>query len=226
MADRIFVFANNPGFIRTVLEVNIPYPRNTQDPAFRDIVDQIYTLMTTPIGTPMAAVAPKFKIIDLAYRLPDVGISELTGFIETLASPEYSGKKAGLQELAEALHFEIDDLFPITEALEILRFAHVSQGDIELTVSGRAFSDADILARKKIFAERLLQYVPIAQFIRNYLDQASDHEVLETVFLKELEKTLSKQAAEEVLKVVIAWGRYAEIFAYDYDSGVLSLENP
>jgi len=25
---------------------------------------------------------------------------------------------------------------------------------------------------------------------------------------------------------VINWGRYAELFAYDYDRGVLSLENP
>jgi NitT/TauT family transport system ATP-binding protein len=25
---------------------------------------------------------------------------------------------------------------------------------------------------------------------------------------------------------VINWGRYAELFAYDYDRGTLSLENP
>ena len=86
--------------------------------------------------------------------------------------------------------------------------------------------DADILSRKKIFADHLIQFVPIARFIRNYLDEETDHRVMETVFLKELEKKLSKEAAEEVLKVVIAWGRYAEIFAYDYDTGVLSLENP
>ena len=29
-----------------------------------------------------------------------------------------------------------------------------------------------------------------------------------------------------MLETVINWGRYAELFAYDYDSGVLSLENP
>lgn len=226
MADRIFIFANNPGFIRSVLEVKIPHPRNTQDAAFRDIVDQIYTVMTTPIGAPITAVTPKFRTIDVGYRIPDVGVSELTGFIETLVAPEYANKKVGLQELAEELHFEIDDLFPITEVLEILRFAHVSQGEIELTMAGKTFADADILTRKKLFAEHLIQYVPIARFIRNALDQETDHRLMETVFLKELEKKLSKEAADDVLKVVIAWGRYAEIFAYDYDTGVLSLENP
>lgn len=227
MADRIFVFANNPGFIRSVLDVKLPHPRNSQDNAFRHIVDQIYTLMTTPLGAPVATpFAPKTKHIDVGYRLPNVGVSELTGFIETLATPEYANKKVSLQELAEELHFEIDDLFPLTEVLEILCFADVLQGDIELTRAGKAFADAGILSRKKIFAEHLLQYIPIAHVIRQYLDEEHDHRATESIFLKELEKKLSADAAEEVLEVVIAWGRYAEVFAYDYDTGVLSLENP
>lgn len=226
MADRIFVFANNPGYIRQVIPVNLPHPRSEQDPHFREIVDEIYTVMTTPIGVHIPEKAAKFKTIDVAYRLPNVGVSVITGFIETLASPEYANKKVGLQELAEELHFEIDDLFPITEALEILRFAHVSEGEIELTTSGKIFADADILARKKIFAEHLMQYVPIVQHIRQYLDQEPDHEAAENVFTKELEQSVSKQVAETILTVVIDWGRYAEILAYDYDTGMLSLENP
>ena len=34
-----------------------------------------------------------------------------------------------------------------------------------------------------------------------------------------------EEEAERVLETVINWGRHAEIFAYDYDSEVLSLEN-
>jgi NitT/TauT family transport system ATP-binding protein len=34
---------------------------------------------------------------------------------------------------------------------------------------------------------------------------------------------LSDDEAERVLEQMIAWGRYAEIFDYDYTSGVLSL---
>ncbi len=226
MADRIFIFANNPGFIRKELTVNIKHPRNVQDPEFRDIVDEIYTVMTTPVGEQIPEKLHKHEIIEVNYRLPNVGVSELTGFIETLAAPEYANKKVGLQELAEELHFEIDDLFPVTEALEILHFAHVSEGEIELTVAGKLFAHADILDRKKIFAEHLMHQVPIAKYIRDYLDQELDHEALETVFIRELEKTLSKEAAETVLTVMIDWGRYAELFAYDYNTGMLSLENP
>ncbi|MCX7124920.1 MAG: nitrate/sulfonate/bicarbonate ABC transporter ATP-binding protein [Gammaproteobacteria bacterium] len=226
LADRIFVFANNPGYIRKVIDVKMQRPRNVQDAGFRDIVDEIYTLMTTPIGVQVQSITPKHKTIDIGYHLPHASVSKLTGFIETLLAPEYVDKKVGLPELAEELHFEIDDLFPITEALEILRFAHVSEGEIELTSSGKLFAEADILGRKKIFAERLMSYVPIVQYIRQYLDEETYHEVPETIFLKELEKQLSREAAETVLTVVIDWGRYAEIFAYDYNTGMLSLENP
>ena len=83
-----------------------------------------------------------------------------------------------------------------------------------------------ILLQKKIFAKQLLAYVPLAKHIRQSLDLEEDHRLDDSLFLKELEQDLSQQAAEEVLKVVIEWGRYAEIFAYDSQSGYLSLENP
>lgn len=226
MADRIFVFGNNPGCIRKILEVKMPHPRNAQDPEFRHLVDEIYTVMTTPFGVQIPEKTQKKATIEFNYRLPNVGVSELTGFIETLAVPEYLNKQVGLQELAEELHFEIDDLFPITEALEILNFAQVSQGEITLTQAGKLFAEADILGRKKIFSEHLVHRIPIAKYIRDYLDQEPDHEAPESVFIDELEKGLSKEAAETVLTVVIDWGRYAEIFAYDYNTGILSLENP
>jgi NitT/TauT family transport system ATP-binding protein len=120
----------------------------------------------------------------------------------------------------------MDDLFPITEVLEILRFADISKGDIELTRAGKDFSEADIQKRKNIFAEHLLKYVPLARHISRVLDERPGHRASEDRFLRELEDYLSEDAAEEVLEIVIDWSRYAEIFAYDYNAGTLSLENP
>jgi NitT/TauT family transport system ATP-binding protein len=37
---------------------------------------------------------------------------------------------------------------------------------------------------------------------------------------------MSDDYAEHTLRVVIAWGRYGEIFAYDDQHEVFSLENP
>ena len=214
LADRILIFANNPGYVFQDIKVDLAHPRNDQEAPFRTLVEKIYRIMTQPAET-----------IDTGYRLPNVQVSELTGFLETLASPEYS-RKEDLPVLAEDLHLEVDDLFPITEALDILHFARVSEGDIELTATGRQFAAADILDQKKIFAAQLMTFVPLARHIRRALDKHEHHAISEGVFLKELGASLSEQASEDVLTTVIDWGRYAEIFAYDYNSGLLSLENP
>ncbi|HET9843850.1 MAG TPA: nitrate/sulfonate/bicarbonate ABC transporter ATP-binding protein, partial [Gammaproteobacteria bacterium] len=226
MADRIMIFASDPGHIRAEIKVRTPLPRNAKDPHFRKLVDDIYTLMTT--SQRLEEIRPEdagydYEKMALSYRLPDVSISELTGLVDELA--EYS-TSVDLPDLADSLHLEADELFPLTEALEILRLATVSKGDIELTETGKEFASADILTRKKIFSHQLSQYVPLAQYIRKTLDESPNHVESENFFLGELQTSLSDTEAERVLKVIIDWGRYAEFFAYDYDTGNLSLENP
>lgn len=223
LADRIIVFGTSPNNIKAELEVTLPHPRNDQDLKFRKLVDHIYTLMTMP---DTATTGFGYKIIDLGYRLPDVEISEITGFMDMLKEPEYRDRKIDLPELADEFSMEIDDLFPITETLEILRFAKVSKGDIELSQAGKRFADADILERKQIFATHLISYVPLARHIRRVLDERPNHRASEDRFLSELEDYFTEDIAEKVLEIVIEWGRYAEIFAYDYNNGLLSLENP
>jgi NitT/TauT family transport system ATP-binding protein len=224
LADRIIVFGSNPGTVRAELPIDLPHPRNDQDPKFRLLIDSIYTYMTT--SSFEVGAQYRYKTITLGYRLPDVQISEITGLLDMLHQTEYRDKRIDLPMISDELHLDIDDLFPITESLEILRFAQVSTGDIELNAAGKAFADADILERKKIFASHLLSYVPLARYIRRILDERPEHRASEERFLSELEDYLSEDAAKEVLRVVIEWGRYAEIFAYDYNTGLLSLENP
>jgi NitT/TauT family transport system ATP-binding protein len=106
-----------------------------------------------------------------------------------------------------------------------LGFAHVSGGDIELAIPGRTYAEADMLARKQLFAEALLKHIPLVAHIRRVLDERPGHRAPAARFLRELEDHLSEEEAERVLDTVINWGRHAEIFAYDYDSEVLNLEN-
>jgi NitT/TauT family transport system ATP-binding protein len=162
---------------------------------------------------------------EYAYRLPDVSVSELTGLLEAMTDHESDGR-IDLPELADSLHLDINNLFPLTEALDILRFAQITRGHLILMSAGKAFIDADILHRKQLFAEHLLKYIPLARHIREVLDSNPQHRVEEEFFLNELEAFLSEEESERLLKVIIDWGRYAELFAYDYDAGILSLENP
>jgi NitT/TauT family transport system ATP-binding protein len=227
LADRIIVFTSDPGTIRAELKVNLEHPRNEHTDAFRKVVDQIYTLMTTRPQDEKSLVkrAVIYKKIGLGYRLPDVDVAELSGLLETLDAPEHQGRM-DLPDVANYLNLNIDDLFPITEVLEILGFALVSQGDIELTKSGKLFANADILERKKIFAHHLLKSVPLAERIRRILDERPNHKANKERFINELEDYLSEQEAEKTFRIIVDWSRYAEIFAYDHHTGILSLENP
>lgn len=223
LADRIIILGNDPGTVKAELKVDLPRPRNTQDPGFRDVVDQVYMAVTAKkdIELPFGKHKDTEKVIELGHRLPKVDISELIGLMETIENDGQEGCM-DLPLLSEQLHLEIDDLFPLTEAAEILRFGQISNGDITLTEMGRAFIAADIQKKKKLFATQLLNYVPLARLIRQTLDKRPDRLIKEERFLEEIEGSLSQDAADEVLSTVIDWGRYAEIFSYDYNTGMLS----
>lgn len=222
LADRILILGNDPGCIRSDLTVNLTHPRNSETPEFRDLVDNIYTLMTTG-PSEKTKHAQRERHIGFGYRLPDVDPSELSGLIETMTTFD---AQIDLPELADELMMNVDDLFPVIETLEILGFAKITDGDIQLSTLGRQFSEADLQERKKLFAQRLLEKVPLARYIRRVLDDKHGHRVSEERFLSKLEDFLSEKEAERVLRTMIDWGRYAEIFAYDFNAGMLSLENP
>ena len=225
VADRVLIFGSNPGHVQAEIKIDLPHPRDEESVLFRRNVDQIYTAMTRRpnINSPLEARLHKLRTVGLDYRLPDIGISELSGLIESMA--EYEGK-IDLPELAEEAHLDVDDLFSLIETLELLEFAKISHGDIELGLAGKEFAKADILQRKEIFAKHLQQHVPIIQYICRIINERRGHKVSEERFLTRLEDYFTEKEAERVLAVAIAWGRYAELFAYDYNTGMLSLEDP
>jgi NitT/TauT family transport system ATP-binding protein len=224
MCDRILVFSSNPGRIVAEFRIELPQPRDRQDPAFRQIVDDIYARMTLR-SAGAAQRDGAFPGAGIGMILPPVSTNELAGLIELVDGPPYNGK-ADLPQLASELHLEIDDLFPIAETLQLLRFAEVEGGDLVLTPAGRQFANADLNERKRLFAQHLLAYVPLAAHIKRILDERAAHRAPASRFLNELEDTMSEDYAEQTLRAVVGWARYAELFAYDEATGVFSLEDP
>jgi len=223
LADRILIVSSDPGRISAELPVALPQPRAPESAPFRQIMDQVYTLLTTMPGRDGRRGA-KPEPIGTGYRLPDAAVQQVSGLIERLTEPPYNGR-ADLPHLADEENLVMDDLFPLIELMQLLGWAHVISGDIELTPSGRAYAAADMLPRKQMFADALMKHVPLAAHIRRVLDERPGHRAPAARFLRELEDHLSEEEAERVLDTVINWGRHAEIFAYDYDDEVLSLEN-
>jgi NitT/TauT family transport system ATP-binding protein len=68
--------------------------------------------------------------------------------------------------------------------------------------------------------------VPLAAHIRRVLDERASHSARKSRFVDELEDFMNEEAADQTLRAVVSWGRYAEAFAYDDDHAMFSLENP
>ena len=225
MCNRIVVLSSNPGRIAAEINVTLQHPRNRLDPEFRQLVDKIYALMTRRPEPAAPGRDGTFPGLGLGMALPEVSTNLLAGLMETIAGPPYKGR-ADLPALAEGFHMEIDDLFPVGETLQLLRFAEIEEGDIKLTAAGQRFAVAEVDVRKKLFGDHLLAYVPLAARIKMVLDERPTHSARSTRFLEELEDYMSEDYASRTLRAVINWGRYGESFAYDEVSETFSLENP
>ena len=98
----------------------------------------------------------------------------ISGLIEAVAATPYNGN-ADLPDIASDLQMEVDELFPVAEALQMLRLGELEGGDIKLTHMGKRFADAELNERKEIFSRALMTYVPLAAHIRRVLDERASH---------------------------------------------------
>jgi NitT/TauT family transport system ATP-binding protein len=225
MCNRIVVLSSNPGRVAAEIPVTLQHPRNRLDPEFRQLVDKIYALMTKRPEPSAPAREGAFPGLGFAMALPQVSTNTFAGMIEEIAAEPYNGR-ADLPALADSLQMEINELFPVAETLQLLRFAELEEGDIKLTSAGLRFAELETDARKKLFGNHLLAYVPLAARIKAVLEERPNHTARATRFREELEDYMSEEYAEKTLKSVINWGRYGEVFAYDETTETLSLENP
>ena len=219
MCDRILVFSANPGRIAHEIRIGFPHPRDRHAADFRALVDDIYALMTRR-GPPAPVPAPA-----LGQVLHPVSTNLLSGLMEALAGPPYDGR-ADLPMLAAVLQMEVDELLVLGEALHVLGFAELAEGDLKLTESGRRFADAQRETRKTLFTTALLAHVPLAAEIRKALDAAPARRVSAATFLEEMESHMSAEYAADTLRTVVSWGRYAELYSYDEEEEQFSLEQP
>jgi len=223
MCDRIVILSSNPGRISAEIKVGLRHPRNRLDPAFRQLVDQIYATMTQRTDSEKARDG-KIAGMGVGMALPRISTNTFAGMMEEIAAPPYNGK-ADIPALADSLNMEVDDLFPIAETLQLLRFVELAEADIALTAAGKRFAEADTDTRKSLFRDHLLTYVPLAARIKQVLDERPSHKAPASRFREELEDYMSENRAAVALAAVTNWGRYAELFAYDEASQVFSIED-
>ena len=221
MADRVLVFAADPGRVRCQLAVQLPRPRDADSAEVRALVDEVYALMTA--GAPRAGrPAELAQAAPLVERLPAADVARMDGLLELLADEPFGGR-ADLPQLAEETGLADAQLLPVAHALARLGLAQLESGDLQLTPLGRRYVDGTHTLRQEVFGQQLLAHVPLAAHIRHSLEQEASGQLPDKPFVRLLSEHLDEAEAERVLRTVIAWGRHGEVFEYDYTTGVVRL---
>jgi NitT/TauT family transport system ATP-binding protein len=221
MADRVLVFASDPGRVRFQLAVQLPRPRDPDSAEVRMLVDEVYALMTAGAvraGRPVAEPAE----IHLADRLPQADVARMEGLLEMLVDDAFNGR-ADLPRLAEVTELTDDELLPLVQALSLLGLSRLADGDLHITPSGRDYVERSHTERQAVFGRQLLQHVPLVAHIRHSLDQEPSGELAEEPFLRLLRESLDETEAERVMRTAIEWGRHGEVFEYNYTTGLIHL---
>lgn len=108
---------------------------------------------------------------------------------------------------------EADDHFLLAEALQLLRFAEVAEGDVKITPYAWRQVESSLDACKRLFADHVRAFDPLAGLIRRVLDERASHRAPLRHFSEELEDHVSEERAKETARAVISWRRRAELFA-------------
>jgi NitT/TauT family transport system ATP-binding protein len=221
MADRVLIFASDPGRVRFQLAVQLPRPRRPESAEVRQLIDEVYALMTAGSGRsgrPTEGPVP----LQLADRLPAADVARMEGLLELLAGDVFNGR-ADLPRLAEETELTDDELLPLAQAVSLLEFAKLAEGDLHLTTLGQCYVDGEHTLRQELFGQQLLAHVPLAAHIRHSLEQEASGALAEEPFLRLLSDSLDRDEAERVLRTAIEWGRHGEVFEYNYTTGLIHL---
>jgi NitT/TauT family transport system ATP-binding protein len=222
MADRVLIFASDPGRVRFEMKVDLPRPRDADSAEVRMLVDEIYAVMTA--GRVRTGKAVESMRLD--ERLPEADIGLMEGLLERLMDEPFMGH-ADLPQLGEETELTDEELLPAAEALALLELALLEGGDVTVTDLGKRYVAAEYDERQVLFGQQLLKRVPLAAHIRHSLLQDPSGELKEEHFLHLLRESLDRDEAERVLNVAIEWGRHGEVYGYDYNTGMIQLpESP
>ncbi|WP_027417633.1 nitrate/sulfonate/bicarbonate ABC transporter ATP-binding protein [Aneurinibacillus terranovensis] len=218
LSDRSIVLSRDPARVIADIMNPLSHPREKELPAFSQLVDRIYSILTKRDVQQSAELEQKRRLDKIPAGVP---AGALTGFIELL---DDVGEKTDLYRLADSLHLDLEEFLPLVDAAQLLRFANIHEGDIELTEIGKMFADASVGDRKVIFRTQAVRYLPMMKKIIFVLQSKANLTMPREFFLEIFNQHFDQEESSHQLDYTIDWGRYAELFDYDEDAKQLYMD--
>jgi NitT/TauT family transport system ATP-binding protein len=222
MATRIVVMGAHPGTIRAVLDNPLPYPRDEHQTEFVLLSQKLHALITQTVipEEPALAVAAGARR-PVVQSIPTVSLVATIGLLEVL---ENEGAME-LFELARRVDLEFTQLLLVVKAAELLGWVSTPGQRVEMTEQGRKFLAADVNTRKQLLNARL-RGIFVFNLVIHMLSQSEEGEVPDEIVLSQLALHFPHERPQRILRTIVAWARYAELFKYSSTRKVVYGLNP
>ena len=223
MADRVLIFASDPGRVRAELPIQLPRPRDADSPEVRALIDEVYALMTGAAAGAPAARADEPARMHLGDRLPEADVGRME------APARAAGRRRPRRPRRPAATGRGD-------RAHRRRAAAAGAGAVaaRLGAAGRwrpaphassagATSTARTRCARSCSASSCW---PTCRWPRTSATASSRSpraSCRRSRSCELLSESLDAPTAERVLRTAIEWGRYGEVFEFDLRTGQIHL---
>jgi NitT/TauT family transport system ATP-binding protein len=221
LARHIVVLAAHPGRVQKIVPNTLPYPRDASTPAFQQLVAQIHAMLTNSVLHDEATVtepAPETPglEIDSAYEpLPGVNMGEVMGLVQTLGKEPES-----IFALTQRLKRDFSTFLSVIKAAELIGLVETPGQTVRRTAKGNEFRQADPRQRKALMHDLLLD-LKIFRHFADRIDHAEEKQLEEKDVIEDLAQLFPGERPKILLRTMVGWSRYAELFSYDPRQGLL-----
>jgi NitT/TauT family transport system ATP-binding protein len=223
LADRIVVMSTRPGRIRTIIQNDVPHPREYQSPAFLKMVQRLHDVITKeqlPDVPEEPAPVAAINALPEPAPIPAVNLGHIFGLMEIVRD---HGSQIDVFKLDSLTEYDFGHTIAVVKAGELLDFLDTPKNQVLLTDLGRRFLDADINGRKIIFRDQLLT-LSTFRFVLHLLKEAKDNRLHKDIIEEELAVRLTTEDVEKLFHTIVGWGRFGELFGYDASSEELWID--
>jgi NitT/TauT family transport system ATP-binding protein len=221
LARHIVVLAAHPGRVQKIVANPLPYPRDPATPAFQQLVAQIHAILTNsvlhdePSVIEPAEAAPGAEVESAYEPLPNVNLGEIMGLVQMLGNEPES-----IFALATRLKRDFGTFLSVIKAAELIGLVETPGQTVRLTKEGQAFRQADVKHRKELMRGLLLE-LKIFRHFADRIDHAEEKQITDTEVLEDLAKLFPSERPKVLIKTMVGWARYAELFSFDPKQGIL-----
>jgi NitT/TauT family transport system ATP-binding protein len=225
-ASRIVLMAAGPGRIDVIVPNSLPYPRDTDHPEFKKIVEQLHGILTHT-NMPDTVPADVNKVVssglgDNRRRIAPVSLPYVTP-AEVLGLMSLIGEEPlDLFDLSEKFGREFGAVVRLVKAAELLGFVQTPGQDVLVTALGKELANSSTADQKRIVREQLMKLKIFELLVR--LIKVQENQCLASEELvRELTAALPHEKPRPLFRTLLSWGRYAEIISLDQRKHVIRL---